>query len=127
MMNVRESLADYKRKAKRSTFEIIRTNANNALLAGCGNCDEQAMAAFWYLYRQGVRPIDLMACPNVHVFVAIGRVERSDPSRIGTWGGFSAICDPWDDGAYPSIARPKLMSCITADEMKNTVSWHRED
>ena len=127
LMNLREELAEYKKNAKRTMLEVIRTNANNALLAGCGNCDEQAMAAFWYLYKQGVRPLDLMACPGVHVFVVIGRVRGSDTSRIGTWGGFSAICDPWDDEAYPSIARPKLMSCIDSSEMAKTVSWHRQD
>lgn len=124
---VRESLDAYKESSERSNFEIIRSNANRALLGGCGNCDEQAMAAFMFLYNNRVRPLDLMVCPNVHVFVVLGRDGKSVSNRVGTWGFNAAICDPWDDSSYVALLRPLKMSSVSHGEMTKTFSAFRAD
>lgn len=76
--------------------------------AGCGNCMEQSAVAFAYLLRLGVRPLDWMEVTNGdHAFVVIGREPDSAANDPKSWGKDAAVCDPWDNVAYPAsqIAR----------------------
>lgn len=124
---VRADFKKYKESGTRSNFELIRSNANRALLGGCGNCDEQAMAAFMYLYNRKVRQLDLMVCPKAHVFVVLGRDEKSESNNTDTWGDAAVICDPWDNVSYPPIFRSRMMTCVNFKQMKNTFSGYRVD
>ena len=65
-----------------------------------GNCSEQSITAFVYLYDHGVRPLAWMHLTNgKHAFVVLGRKAKSgdDPSK---WGDSAVVCDPWNNEAY---------------------------
>jgi hypothetical protein len=65
-----------------------------------GNCNEQSITAFVYLYDRGIRPLAWMHLTNgKHAFVVLGRTAKSgdDPSK---WGDTAVVCDPWNNEAY---------------------------
>lgn len=81
--------------------EAVARIARVAMAAGCGNCGEHAAVAFTLLRKWGAGPIDLMQRTTVdHAFVVIGRT--GPVADVGAWGAGSAVCDPWDESAYPS-------------------------
>lgn len=67
-----------------------------------GNCGEQAQAAFVFLDKKGVYPLDF-CLTNIggHNLVVIGREGKSNPEDISTWGSSAVVCDPWAEKAYP--------------------------
>lgn len=84
----------------------IRTLADNALRARCGNCGEQSAIAFMMRADKRVEPLDYMMCAGEgddHVFVVIGRRENSDVRSYNaqTWGPDAVVCDPWMGKSYP--------------------------
>lgn len=65
-----------------------------------GNCNEQSIVAFLYLYDRGNRPLAWMHLTSgTHAFVVVGRKPKSgiDPSN---WGDTAVVCDPWNNEAY---------------------------
>lgn len=67
---------------------------------GAGNCNEQSIVAFMFLYDRGLRPLAWMHLTNgKHAFVVIGRTPKSgiDPKE---WGDGAVVCDPWNNEAY---------------------------
>lgn len=67
-----------------------------------GNCGEQAQAAFVFLDKKGIYPLDF-CLTNIggHNLVVIGRKNKSNPEDISTWGASAVVCDPWAEKAYP--------------------------
>lgn len=79
----------------------LRTVAQRALKAGCGNCGEQAAIAFIWLYDKRIQPLDYMSRTNAdHAFVVIGRDAGSSLDKPSGWGNNCVVCDPWDEEAY---------------------------
>ena len=67
-----------------------------------GHCGEQAQAAFVFLDKKGVYPLDFcMTNIGGHNLVVIGRKSKSNPEDISTWGSSAVVCDPWAEKAYP--------------------------
>ena len=82
-----------------SALATISALARLARRMGCGNCEDMASVAFDYLYRQGVKPLDLMNLVGTsHAFVIIGRSQNSKLAEPKNWGGDSYVCDPWGAG-----------------------------
>lgn len=67
-----------------------------------GYCGEQAQAAFVFLDKKGIYPLDF-CLTNIggHNLVVIGRKDKSNPEDISTWGSSAVVCDPWAEKAYP--------------------------
>lgn len=100
-----ESVRRLRAETKATSYEEAAAEAEEAR---CGNCGEQAAAAYFYLKNTfGARPLDLMklnparraihagaVSDGDHVFVLIGRTG-SDPTARKEWGVESVICDPW--------------------------------
>jgi hypothetical protein len=66
-----------------------------------GNCNEQSITAFIYLYDRGVAPLAWMHLTNgKHAFVVLGRTSSTgdDPAK---WGDAAVVCDPWNNESYP--------------------------
>jgi hypothetical protein len=78
-------------------LDRYRIIANIARHNACGNCGENSILAFIYLYDVGVRPIDRMSVDKDHAFVVIGR-QAGDASDWKTWGDAAVLCDPWAQG-----------------------------
>ncbi len=65
-----------------------------------GNCNEQSITAFVYLYDLRVRPLAwINMIGRDHAFVLVGRAPKSgdDPAD---WGEATVVCDPWNNEAY---------------------------
>lgn len=73
-----------------------------------GNCWEQAMMAFVYLYDKGLRPLDFMAFSSGgydHVWVGIGLHPGWQPDNLRSWGDEAVWCDPWQgDGVVFAVS-----------------------
>lgn len=84
-------------------FEVmIKLNYDALKENGYGHCGELAQAAFHYLKRLGVYPIDFCKTTvGSHNILVIGRCRGSDPNDITTWGKDAVVCDPWADRCYP--------------------------
>lgn len=82
-----------------------RTVAKALEGSGCGNCGEQAFAAFVYLMDHGCRSIELMKAADDHQFVVLGRDPRTPVADPSTWGP-AVVCDPWKGQVY--LAAPHL-------------------
>lgn len=85
-----------------------------------GNCNEQSITAFMFLYDRGARPLAWMHLTNGrHAFVVVGRTPKSgdDPTK---WGDAAVVCDPWNNEAYalPAVQAASILqtkwSCGTA-------------
>jgi hypothetical protein len=109
---------DYKQNMGygRSNFlEVQRLSRD----AKCGNCYEQAAAAFMLLFRLNVRPLDYMWLAPWqlglldHSFVVIGRIPKS-PIGVDKWekdwGKNAVVCDPWAVGLHRSNSTPSKPS-----------------
>ncbi len=109
-------------KSKPETQKILSMlyfESQLALLSGVGNCDEMSAAAFVFLYRCQLSPLDLLMIsykykpfpsldmtPSVeseqhHKFVVIGRPIDSTLENPASWGKQAILCDPWSDLAMP--------------------------
>ena len=84
----------------------------------CGNCYEQAAAAFVLLVRLGVRPLDYMWLTPYqmgildHSFVVIGRNPKA-PMGVDSWqkwGPDAVVCDPWAVGVHRPSSTPSKPS-----------------
>jgi hypothetical protein len=96
--NVRPGYGEeFARKTSLSQIDKYRIVAEYAGKNGCGNCGENAILAFMYLYDLGVRPLDNMAVDQDHAFVVIGR-KPGDVNDFATWGPVAVVCDPWAQG-----------------------------
>ena len=78
---------------------------------GAGNCNEQSITAFMYLYDRAIRPLAWMHLTNGrHAFVVLGRTPSTgdDPAE---WGDTAVVCDPWNNEAYalPAMAGQSLL------------------
>jgi peptidoglycan hydrolase-like protein with peptidoglycan-binding domain len=80
-----------------TTLDYYRIKANLAKKDGCGNCGENSILAFMFLYDMGVRPIDRMSIDADHAFVVIGRTNKDDHDWKN-WGSAAVVCDPWGQG-----------------------------
>jgi hypothetical protein len=98
----------------------FRQIAEITMRTGAGNCNEQSITAFMFLYDRGVRPLAWMHLTNgKHAFVVLGRTPKSgdDPKD---WGDTAVICDPWNNEAYalPAVQGQSILqtkwSCGTA-------------
>lgn len=87
----------------------IEIEAYQAKSWGCGNCGEQASAAFVYLREHGIKPIEYYyADDHKHAFVIIGRDTSTPENDFTKWNKEAVICDPWrgvaalviDDASY---------------------------
>ena len=85
-----------------------------------GNCNEQSITAFIFLYDLGIRPLAWMHLTNgKHAFVVIGRKPGSGDDPSG-WGDEAVVCDPWNREAYalPAVQGPGILqakwSCKSA-------------
>ncbi|WP_435235035.1 hypothetical protein ACR30L_14905 [Psychromonas sp. PT13] len=82
-------------------LEQLREMARRALIAGCGNCGEQAAIAFFWLHDRKVAPLEYMTRTNAdHAFVVIGRKLDSSFDKPLEWGENCIICDPWAGKVY---------------------------
>ena len=78
---------------------------------GVGNCGEQSIVAYRWLYDEKVKPIDLMGFSDIiglgydHMWVIIGRNKDSKVGDLRSWGDEAVWCDPWqgDAGLFYSI------------------------
>jgi len=111
---VQHSIADWPTEA------LAHRLARAAERTGIGSAAEQAVVAFCYLMRLGLRPLDYMHGPGrEHAFVVVGRIppvgdgERGHVEDEGgegvlvttkepmveilpeTWGPDAVVCDPW--------------------------------
>jgi hypothetical protein len=84
-------------KGATTILDQFRIMANNAKKNACGNCGENSVLAFMFLYDMGVRPIDRMGVDKDHAFVVIGR-KTGDANDFKSWGPDAAVCDPWAQG-----------------------------
>jgi hypothetical protein len=84
-------------KKATTTLDQFRIIANNAKKNACGNCGENSILAFMFLYDMGVRPLDRMGVDKDHAFVVIGR-KAGDVNDFKSWGDDAAVCDPWAQG-----------------------------
>lgn len=78
----------------------FRQVAEITMRTGAGNCNEQSIVAFMFLYDRGLRPLSWMHLTNgKHAFVLLGRTPKSgiDPKD---WGDGVVVCDPWNSEAY---------------------------
>ena len=78
----------------------FRQVAEITMRTGAGNCNEQSIVAFMFLYDRGLRPLAWMHLTNgKHAFVVLGRTPKSgiDPTE---WGDAAVVCDPWNNEAY---------------------------
>lgn len=82
-----------------TVLDTFRIRANLAKKYGCGNCGENSILAFMFLYDMGIRPIDRMSLDEAsdHAFVVIGR-QNADPNDWENWGPAAVICDSWAQG-----------------------------
>lgn len=77
---------------------------------GYGNCGEQAIVTFMFLYEQDWRPLDLMCFdPTVpgydHCWVVIGLDAAWERDNLRSWGPEAVWCDPWQgDGVVFAIS-----------------------
>jgi peptidoglycan hydrolase-like protein with peptidoglycan-binding domain len=87
------------KKSGASVLDYYRIVANLANKNGCGNCGENSILAFMFLYDLGVRPIDRMELDQKadHAFVVIGRAA-GDANDWANWGPRAVVCDPWAVG-----------------------------
>ncbi|QDU25918.1 hypothetical protein ETAA8_09900 [Anatilimnocola aggregata] len=95
-----DSDAEFATQAKTKAMTVLdeyRIIAANAKKNGCGNCGENSIVAFMFLYDMGVRPIERVAAFEDHAFVIIGRanVKIND---YANWGPHAVLCDPWAQG-----------------------------
>ena len=80
------------------TMGNLRGTAEFATRNKYGNCFEQAIMAFIFLYDRGVRPLDLMTfgSPSYdHVWTCIGLAPGWQGSNLRSWGADAVWCDPW--------------------------------
>jgi len=89
--------ADAQAAKATSTIDLYRISANQARRNGCGNCGENSILAFLFLYDLGVRPLDRLGVDQDHAFVVIGRAA-GDVNDFKSWGKAAAVCDPWAQG-----------------------------
>jgi hypothetical protein len=106
-----------RRMRQGSTATSIAELAAEAEAARCGNCGEQAAAAYEYLRtRFAARPLDCMVlnptrgaihngpagvCDGDHVYVLIGRTRATDVRRQD-WDVEAVVCDPWAGVVCPA-------------------------
>jgi hypothetical protein len=85
----------------RGTVEYVRRTRY-------GNCWEQAMVAFIYLYDKGLRPLDYMAFSTAgydHVWVGVGLHPGWQGNNLRSWGDEAVWCDPWQgDGVVFAVS-----------------------
>ena len=65
-----------------------------------GNCTEQSITAFVYLYDLGTRPlawINMIGRDHAFVLVGMAAMSGDDPAK---WGDATVVCDPWNNEAY---------------------------
>lgn len=89
--------ADFASQKPKTTLDAYRLVVAQAKRNGCGNCGENSILAFIYLYDLGVRPLDRMGVDKDHAFVVIGRAD-GDVNDFKSWGPAAAVCDPWAQG-----------------------------
>lgn len=80
------------------TIGNLRGTAEFAARNRYGNCHEQAIMAFVFLYDRGVRPLDLMTFGNNsydHVWTCIGLTLGWQRANLRSWGPDAVWCDPW--------------------------------
>jgi peptidoglycan hydrolase-like protein with peptidoglycan-binding domain len=90
--------ADFKKKGG-TTLDYYRIVANFAKRDRCGNCGENSILAFMFLYDMGVRPLDRMEIDKDHAFVVIGRTGKDDHDWKN-WGPAAVLCDSWGQGFW---------------------------
>lgn len=99
---VDQDLAAIAKQRSTTSRDVLESSADWAKFYGCGNCGEQSALAFVHLRSQHIHPLDWVQISNFkHAFVIVGWERESDPSDYTTWGGHSAICDPWASHAGP--------------------------
>jgi hypothetical protein len=65
-----------------------------------GNCEQMACLAFVFLKELiPQKSIELVTTDN-HMFVVIGRNQKSDIANPATYGSEAVICDPWARRSY---------------------------
>jgi hypothetical protein len=119
----------------KSMIDLYRITASKAGLNGCGNCGENSILAFLFLYDRGIRPIERVGVDLDHAFVVIGR-EPGDINDFTSWGPVAAICDPWaqglqggkstDYGTYPGTEFETKMTYLLGGKFKIN-KLYRED
>jgi hypothetical protein len=84
-----------------SRIDKYRIHVAKAKQRKVGNCGENSMMAFLFLYDMGVRPIERMGVDQDHAFVVIGR-PSGNPNEVledpEAWGPHAVVCDPWAQG-----------------------------
>ncbi len=80
-----------------TTIDLYRIIAAKATKNGCGNCGENSIVTFMFLYDLGVRPIDRMTAHADHEFVVIGR-KAGPVNDWKKWGPEAVVCDSWAQG-----------------------------
>ncbi|WP_425617412.1 hypothetical protein NA78x_001088 [Anatilimnocola sp. NA78] len=87
-----------------SEMDRYRIIAALAMMAGCGNCQEESIVAFLYLHDMKVRAHRISAKPD-HAFVVVGMAPNADFEDYRTWGTDAVICDPWSQGFQKGNAK----------------------
>jgi hypothetical protein len=123
-----ESEMVQQRHADWPTESLAHRLAREAEANGMGTPAEQAVVAFAYLMRLGLRPLDYMHNPGrEHAFVVVGRTSPVQDGERGhveddggegvlltvkeqvheitpeTWGPDAVVCDPWNGVAYRKL------------------------
>lgn len=81
--------------------EMSEINKKALKKYGFGACGEQAQAAFVFLKKRGIYPLDFcITTGGGHNLVVIGREATSNPDDISTWGENAVVCDPWAEKVY---------------------------
>jgi len=85
-------------------MDRYRIIAALAMMAGCGNCQEESIVAFLYLHDMKVRVHRISALPD-HAFVVVGMAAGATFDDYRTWGSDAVICDPWAQGFQKGNAK----------------------
>jgi hypothetical protein len=122
------------RRQSLTNLDRMRIKAEHAKEGGCGNCGENSMLAFIFLWDMAVRPLDWMEVDKDHQFVVIGRLDGLS-YEWAKWGPDAVICDPWGQGlergdisigTYPATQFESKMTAMVGKSF-SVYSQHRED
>jgi|GEM_PF-133946 len=119
----------------------LRLIASAAKRNKVGNCGEQSLVAFFYLYDLGVRPVEWFSFENNelfggadHGYVVVGRSIESKAHDFDSWGVEAMICDPWEGEVSTPLqlkarwdhkAKGKLIPMIHLGQSKRAYVMYR--
>ncbi len=88
----------------------MRFHSALAMKSGVGNCGEMSAAAFLFLARSHLFPLDLLHVHYQspmqfgHDFLVIGRDGETSLAEPWNWGESAVVCDPWNNAIFPVTA-----------------------